>query len=91
MVAKPRKEDDPVYIALMVELRAEHKVELAAAIAWVRQASTESVAAIRYNLDENMNAATKSKSTTHELIIRFAQLGFEYAHRAMYDEDKSNG
>ena len=89
MVAKPRKEDDPRYMAMMGAMRLEHKKDLAKAAQWVRESPIDTIAWVRKALDDTMDEALKEGDTGREIITRLAQLGFEYAHLAMYEEDKS--
>ena len=88
MVAKPRKEDDPVYKGVMVAMRLEHKKDLAKAVQWVRESPLDTIAWVRKALDDTMDEALEQGDTGREIITRLAQLGFEYAHLQMYDEDK---
>ncbi len=91
MVAKRREEDDPIYKAVMVDMRIKHKKELAAAVNWVRDSDNNAILAMRQTIDNGFAAAKQRDDMVLEIIARFAQLGFEYAHLQMYDEDKSDG
>ena len=89
MVAKPREQDDPVYKAMMGKMRLDHKKELAAAVNWVRDSDNNAILAMRQTIDNGFAAAKQRDDMVLEIMARFAQLGFEYAHLEMYEEDKS--